>query len=152
LPAYVFSGNPGVFQVDRHLMRALSREQAIQWPVARYQEQIQPGDALYLYRTAGEGVSPGVIGIGRVVRAPESEFRSQPDLWHHPSRQPEWFSLIEVGELRLTPEAGMVTLDMLRKQPTLHSVVSRGGEIRLSFDQADALRVLWRRAAVQNPI
>lgn len=152
MAAYVFTGNPGVFLVDRHLMRALSREQAIQWPVSRYHEQIQSGDSVYLFRSAGEGIRPGLIGIAKVVRAPESEFRSQPDLWHHPSGLPEWFALIEVVELRLSPEAGMVGIDLLRKNPQLLATVNRGGDIRLSYEQADALRVLWRRAGVTTPL
>lgn len=133
-------------------MRALSREQAIQWPVNRYREQIQIGDSVYLYRSVGEGIKPGVVGIAKVVRGAESEFRAQPDLWHTPAGQPEWFALIEVVELRLSPDAGMVAIDLLRKNPQLLATVNRGGDIRLSYEQADALRVLWRRAGVQTPI
>jgi hypothetical protein len=153
---FVFVGDPDEFQVDRFLMRALSREQAIQWPVGPCRDQIRLGDLAYLLRTEGgehEDAVGGIVGVARVVRVPEAELVQQPELWRVPPRAPAWFALVEVNELRLSPEAGMLTREMLRKVPSLSPTgMARSGksrDLRLTPEQTEALRVLWRRAGVQ---
>ena len=147
---FVLTGDPDEFQVDRCLLRALSREQAIQWRVGRCREQIQKEDTVFLLRTAGgryEEALPGVIALATVVRVPEHEPCAQPDLWRTPPRGPDWYALIELEEVRLSPEAGMVRREGFRKSPPL-AKLGAFTELRLSYEQADAMRVLWRRAAV----
>ena len=58
MKTWIFQGNPEVFDIDSYLAATAG---LITWRVARYAEQIEPGDTVYIWRSQGD--QPQMAGI-----------------------------------------------------------------------------------------
>jgi 5-methylcytosine-specific restriction endonuclease McrA len=65
---WIFQGNPKIFDIDGYLSASFG---LIKWTVSRYQDQIKPGDSVYIWRSQGDEPSlAGVVAEGTVVETP----------------------------------------------------------------------------------
>jgi len=68
MKTWIFQGNPDVFDIDSYLAATAG---LITWRVARYAEQIEPGDTVYIWRSQGDQPQmAGIVAEGTVVEPP----------------------------------------------------------------------------------
>ena len=60
MKTWIFQGNPGVFDIDSYLA---STAGLITWRVARYAEEIEPGDTVYIWRSQGPDTLENTVAV-----------------------------------------------------------------------------------------
>ena len=137
MSAWIFQGNPKLFDVDRYLMQHRHKNEIV-WTV-RPKRRIERGDRAFIWRADG-GVkfSGGLVAVGRVLSAPEFITDDAPELWRageQDATQPEWQVRIHLDEIRLTERKGMLRRVDLEKDPVL-----------------SGLQILHYRAVMVSPV
>lgn len=153
-------GDPDRFQVDRAILRAMSRDEVVWWPVSRLAESLRRSDTAFLVRLESQepddDAPGGLIGLASIVAPAEQRPNPYPDLWIGRPVIGEWFVPLDISEARLSKDAGMVLREPMRKVPVLSKMGlanKRGGqETRLTHEQFEALRQVWKRTAAQTLI
>ncbi len=146
--AWIFQGNPNRFDIDDYLSRY---PQLIYWRTNRYVKDIAVGDPVFIWRA---GSHAGAVAVGRVVEAPtQARSVKQPealgdDLWMAEEANPEELKTgIELAEVRLTVEDGMVPRELAKKDAAFGAstiiAVPNGTVFRLSAEELAALEHLW---------
>ena len=85
----IFQGNPEIFDIDSYMAASTG---LITWSVARYADQISPGDAVYIWRSQGyDRTQAGVVAEGTIVEQPRVQ-KDDPissDFWKRVTEQDE---------------------------------------------------------------
>lgn len=145
---WIFQGNPNRFDIDDYLSRY---PQLIYWRTNRYIKHISVGDPVFVWRA---GDTAGAIAVGQVVEPPTpANVVKHPealgdDLWvADEAGSGELKTGIELNEIRLSIEEGMVARSTLADDPVLavSSIITipNGTVFRLSADESAALGRLW---------
>lgn len=120
---WIFQVNPKFFDIDPYLRN----NKKIIWEIRqRYlADDILIGDKVYIWRANGSVPdSGGVVGVGRIISLPEDIEEDAPEYWIHESpKSPLLRVRIEMDEVRLTPEAGMLKRSFLKKDPVLKDML-----------------------------
>ncbi len=146
--AWIFQGNPNRFDIDDYLSRY---PQLIYWRTNRYAKDISVGDPVFIWRA---GDKAGAIAVGQIVepstlanevKHPEA---LADELWVADEADPsELKTGIELNEIRLSVEDGMVARSVVADTPVLATstiiTVPNGTVFRLSADESAALGRLW---------
>lgn len=146
--AWIFQGNPNRFDIDDYLSRYT---QLIYWRTNRYVKDVSVGDPVFMWRSGAEA---GVIAVGQIVEAPTpaNEVKHpevlREDLWVNDEAEPDELKTgIQISEIRLTVEEGMIVRSVVASDPVLATsaiIKARTGTVfRLSADQSVALERLW---------
>lgn len=146
--AWIFQGNPNRFDVDDYLSRY---PQLIYWRTNRYIKEISLGDPVFIWRA---GPDAGAVAVGRVVEAPTQASAVQhkealgEDLWVANEENPDELKTgIQLSEIRLTLEEGMVSRDNAKEDLILSSstiiTVPNGTVFSLSVKELISLEHLW---------
>ena len=65
---WIFQGNPEVFDIEGYLAASSG---LITWTVARYADQISPGDSVYIWRSQGQDAAQaGILAEGTITEYP----------------------------------------------------------------------------------
>jgi len=145
--AWIFQGNPKRFDIDDYL----SRYSFIYWSTPTNQKEMVVGDKAFIWRS---GELSGLVAIGtiRELPVPRSEVKTPEalgdDLWVSQKDEPSEIKVgIEVEDVKLTPEEGMLERESLK----MHLIISRnriitnpvGTVFRLNSEEEQALTKLW---------
>jgi 5-methylcytosine-specific restriction endonuclease McrA len=146
LNSWIFQCNPDRFDIDGYLATEPSR---FLWLVARYANDMEPGDRVFLYRT---GTTAGVIAEAKIIGAPAQQidapdaapfWREDPDgVMKVAVRVP--LSLVRVGGNR-----EVLRRDWLREDPVLRELpnlkMANGTNYSIHPTHAARLMTLWDR-------
>jgi hypothetical protein len=152
--AWIFQGNPKRFDIDDYLCRY----SFIYWSAPTNQREFEVGDRVFIWRS---GEISGVVAIGTVkeLPAPRSNVKTPEalgdDLWVSQQDEPSEIKVgIQVEEVRLTPEEGMLARDILKVHPVINKnriITNPVGTIfRLNLEEEQALVGLWKTDDIRN--
>ena len=125
---WIFQGNPKTFDIAGYLAASNG---VITWTVARYADQILPGDIAYIWQSAGDGKEPaGVIAEGVILERPSVQADD-------PIAAPFW----------LVPNDGAATT---RVRLRLNRIASKRGVLKRDWMKEDSVLkqlLIMRQAA-----
>lgn len=153
MPAtWIFQGNPDEFDVDAYLQQSAF----VYWLVklGAHQQQVSIGDRVFFWRARGSSkMQPGIVASGLVRELPVSaNMVERPEalsgnLWKSEIPSTGMMAGIELDDVRLSPEAGMLLLRVVRHDPILSrmTIVTRrtGTNFKVKPDEAAQLDRLW---------
>jgi len=68
MSTWIFQGNPEVFDIEGYLAASAG---LITWTVARYADQISPGDTVYIWQPKGkDAAQAGILAEGTIIEYP----------------------------------------------------------------------------------
>ena len=68
---WIFQGNPEVFDIEGYLAASSG---LVTWTVARYANQISPGDSVYIWQSKGNGsAQAGILAEGTITETPKPQ-------------------------------------------------------------------------------
>ena len=145
---WIFQVNPKFFDIDPYLRN----NKKIIWEIKqRYlADDILVGDKVYIWRANGNVPDlGGVVGVGRIMSLPEDLEDDAPELWIQESPIfPLLCVRIEMDEVRLTPEAGMLKRSFLKTNPVLKDMLIlrfyQKTNYLLEDSEEKALDQLWK--------
>jgi hypothetical protein len=155
MAAWIFQGNPSSYPVDKVLTHAqTTRERTIQWRVSQrhYRDDIVPGDRAFIWRADGKkSGTGGVVAVGVITASPR-EIADELSRWLiQPKARVALMVTIEMNEVRLTPECGMLLrtdlLELLTYAEQRDMLIFRMRNLtnyKLTPTQGDRLDRLWR--------
>jgi len=107
--AWIFQGNPKVFDIDDYLARY---PELIYWRVSRYRQEISVGDRAFIWRA---GADAGAIASGTIVEPPTVALKVKypealgDDLWFAERPYAEEPKVgISLDSIRLSAAEGML--------------------------------------------
>lgn len=149
--AWIFQGNPNDFDIDGYLALGLDE---ITWLVRRYGSEIQPGDVVYIWRSAsGSKGKAGIVARATVLTEPAN-------ILDDPAAGPFWKSDAPTGtssrvKLRVDGIANsreFIKRDWLVDDPACSEMLiirqPAGTNFPLEPREADRLRNLWTKTGV----
>lgn len=149
--AWIFQGNPNDFDIDGYLALGLDE---ITWLVRRYGSEIQPGDVVYIWRSAsGSKGKAGIVARATVLTEPAN-------ILDDPAAGPFWKSDAPTGtssrvKLRVDGIANsreFIKRDWLVDDPACSEMLiirqPAGTNFPLEPWEADRLRNLWTKTGV----
>ncbi len=148
MKTWIFQGNPGVFDIDSYLAATAG---LITWRVARYAEEIEPGDTVYIWRSQGDQPSmAGIVAEGTVVEPP----RVQPDdpisaeFWKEAPGQDELMR-VRVRLNRIAGKREMLKREWMKQDSALAGLLilrqAAGTNFPVAAQAAQRLGQLWRK-------
>jgi hypothetical protein len=150
MAAWMFKGNPTIFDINPYLRTTNPITWTLRGPVKRF-DLIGVGDRVFMFR-AGDGV----IAVGHVIGKPRPVGPLEPRvraLWFRFLPKPDDPCIpIEIEEVRLFGPDGMLPIRELRRHPVLAklSILTAAGPgttYAVNDEQARALMTLWRERA-----
>lgn len=146
--AWILQGNPNRFDIDSYL----SRYSYIYWSVSTNRKDFIVGDRVFIWKV---GEQSGVIAMGSVkeLPVPRSEVKKPnalgDDLWVRQQDEPSEIKVgIEIEEVKLTPEEGMLERKSLKNHPVIskNRIITKpvGTVFRLSSEEEHILGILWK--------
>lgn len=146
--AWILQGNPNRFDIDDYL----SRYTYIYWSISTNRKDFVVGDRVFIWR-AGE--QSGAIALGTVKELPVSRgsvIKPEAlgdDLWFRRQDEPSEIKVgIEIEEVKLTPEEGMLERVFLKSHPIIsrNRIITKptGTVFRLSSEEEQVLSNLWK--------
>jgi hypothetical protein len=145
---WVFQGNPDVFDIDGYLAAAVG---LITWRVARYADQIEPGDTVYLWRSQGHEPSlAGIVAEGTVVELPEvqQDDPTSVDFWKHGQQAGESMR-VKIRLNRTASKREVLKREWMKDDSVLKDLMilrqSAGTNFPVSEAEAKRLGQLWRK-------
>lgn len=146
--AWILQGNPNRFEIDDYLCRY----SYIYWSVSTNIKDFMVGDRVFIWR-AGE--QSGVVALGLVKELPVQRGNvNKPealgdDLWVSRQDEPSEIKVgIEIEEVKLTPEEGMLERKFLKTHPVVsrNRIITKatGTVFRLSSEEEQVLSNLWK--------
>jgi hypothetical protein len=157
--AFIWQGNPRRWYSSGGMNSDIEhKSKYIYWSTPQRRDEIQVGDKAYIWRTAGApGDGPrGIIATGTVAETPQDS-RDPKSQFKHPERlgpgtgeeaaSSRWKTGISIAEVRLGPETGMLTVEMLHSVCPDLSILqnARGTVFRINAEQCKKLGELWAR-------
>jgi hypothetical protein len=148
MKTWIFQGNPEVFDIDSYLAATAG---LITWRVARYAEQIEPGDTVYIWRSQGDlPQMAGIVAEGTVVEPP----RVQPDdpisadFWKEAPGQDELMR-VRVRLNRIAGKREMLKREWMKQDSALADLLilrqAAGTNFPVEEQAAQRLGQLWRK-------
>lgn len=145
--AWIFQGNPKRFDIDDYL----SRYSFIYWSTPTNQREIVIGDRAFIWRS---GEISGLIAVGTIRELPVPRYDVKTtealgdDLWVSQKDEPSEIKVgIEVEEIKLTLEEGMLERESLKAHPIIskNRIITNpvGTVFRLNSEEEQALIKLW---------
>jgi hypothetical protein len=144
MATWIFQGNPDHFDVDK----TLSDRDNVTWSVNQFADEIGVGDEVFIWRAVGKVPGePGIVARGTVVSEPIEMPADTPEFWHVPVPQDELRTRVELAEVRLTPEAGMITHATIEEDEILKTLPvftdATQTNVMLGEDEAARIVDLW---------
>lgn len=146
--AWILQGNPKRFDIDDYL----SRYSFIYWSTPTNQKEFAVGDRVFIWR-AVEQSGAIAIGIVKELPVPRSDVKMPEalgdDLWVSQQDEPSEIKVgIEVEEVKLTPEEGMLERETLKNHPVIgkNRIITNpvGTVFRLNSEEEHILGSLWK--------
>jgi hypothetical protein len=152
--AFIWQGNPRRWHSSGGMNSDIAhKSQYIYWSTPQRRDEIQVGDKAYIWRALGEGPR-GIIATGTVAEPPQDSL-DRKSQFKHPERlgpgeeaaSSRWKTGISIAEVRLRPETGMLTAEMLHSVCPDLSILknARGTVFRVDGEQCKKLGELWAR-------
>ena len=155
---WIFQGNPDKFNIDDYLQKT----QKIYWSVTfpKHQRELAIGDHVYLWRAKGsQKAISGIVAFGIVDEEckPRNEVNDSlalyDDLWEESYEEASEIKAgVTIVNLRLSPNDGMLTSELLKNDPILSNLQilkSRvGSNFLLSQIQSDLIKQYWEAVQV----
>lgn len=146
--AWIFQGNPKVFDIDDYLARY---SQLIYWRAPRYQLDIAIGDRAFIWRAGSES---GVVASGVVVEAPVDASKVLhpealgDDLWFAEKPENDKPKVgITLDSVRLSTAEGMLLRAVVKDDPLLQqsTIIRMANATVFHLDDAERKRIeeLW---------
>ena len=146
IAAVVFQGNPRLYDIDAYL----ARQTFVYWNCPRHSDQLMIGMPAFIKRSGQGG---GIVASGSIAELPKPADRLErpeflgTDLWHGPPETDPVEAGIQLDDVRLTAEEGMISTQILERLTELagHPLVTvrRGSVFRLSEGQAMGVFRAW---------
>ena len=120
---WIFQANPDTFDINSYLESRLAERAPIRWVVRQKPTAIQVGDHVYIWRSAGKkrGES-GVIASGIVLTEPKNMADDSGGLWSDGEPSEELRVVIQLHDVRLSAEEGMLLAQDLSVDSTLEQL------------------------------
>ena len=145
---WIFQGNPDYFDIDEYLS---IYPNLIYWRTPIYQERIQLGHLAFIWRAKEDA---GVIAVGRIAEPPIERSKVKysealnDNLWHGQTPDPDEKAVgIELSDVRLTNEEGMISRAELKEDPVIgeNAIIKapQGTVFHLTSEQAERLIFRW---------
>lgn len=147
---WIFQANPDTFDINSYLESRLAERAPIRWVVRQKPTAIQVGDHVYIWRSAGKkrGES-GVIASGIVLTEPKNMADDSGGLWSDGEPAEELRVVIELHDVRLSAEEGMLLAQDLSVDSTLEQLrifrMRAETNYMLSAEHGSKLMLLWSR-------
>ena len=147
---WIFQANPDTFDINSYLESRLAERAPIRWVVRQKPTAIQVGDHVYIWRSAGKkrGES-GVIASGIVLTEPKNMADDSGGLWSDGEPSEELRVVIELHDVRLSAEEGMLLAQDLIVDSTLEQLrifrMRAETNYMLSAEHGSKLMLLWSR-------
>jgi hypothetical protein len=146
--AWILQGNPNRFDIDDYL----SRYSYIYWSVSTNRKDFAVNDKVFIWR-AGEKSGAVALGSVKELPIPRGDVKKPDalgdDLWVSRQDEPSEIKVgIEIEEVKLTPEEGMLERKLLKTHPIIsrNRIITKpvGTVFRLSSEEEQALSNLWK--------
>jgi EVE domain len=153
--AFIWQGNPDKWHDGEMSSDVAHNSQYIYWSTPQWRNEIRVGDKAYIWRAKGDGREgpPGIIATGTVAELPRQYLPNTRALFKHPERldpgeeaaSSKWKTGISISEVRLTPETGMLTAEILAPVSADLSILKmpRGTVFRINAEQCQKIEELW---------
>lgn len=148
MTTWIFQGNPEVFDIDGYLAATTG---LITWRVARYAEQIEPGDTVYIWRSQGDQPSmAGVVAEGTVVEPPQVQLDDPASaaFWRQPPAQ-EASMRVKVRLNRIASKREILKREWMKDDSALKNLLilrqAAGTNFPIEEPEARRLGQLWRK-------
>jgi hypothetical protein len=156
MSSWIFQGNPARYDMDEYL----SRYSYIYWSAPTNQKEIFIGDRAFIWRA---GANAGVVAVGiiREIPTPRDNVKKKEalgdDLWIDSDKQKEELVVgIEIEEIRLSAEEGMIERDAIKKRSDFfkNRIITHpvGTVFRLTPEELSFLLGLWGNNYEENII
>jgi hypothetical protein len=157
---WIFQGNPDKFNVDDYLQKSRKIYWSVTFP--KHQRELAVGDHIYIWRAKGsQKAISGIVAYGIVDEQckPRDEVNDSialyDDLWAEPYQEASEIKAgIMIFDLRLSPNDGMLTSEVLKNDPimsNLQILKSRvGSNFLLGKIHSNLIKDYWE--AVRLPI
>jgi hypothetical protein len=146
MKAWIFQGNPSVFDIDGYLTASSG---VISWRVVRYADQMAVGDTVYIWRSqAGDKGAAGVIAEGTIVEPPaiQPDDQSATPFWTEPP-DVDQIMRVRIRLNRIANKREALKRDWMKDDSALRSMLilrqAAGTNFPLSDTEAVRLRHLW---------
>jgi hypothetical protein len=146
MKAWVFQGNPATFDIDGYLNASTG---IITWLVARYPDQMEVGDAVYIWRSqAGDAGSAGVVAEGTIAESPvvQSDDSLATPFWLTPPKT-DLSMRVKIRINRIANKREMLKRDWMKDDSVLQSMLilrqPAGTNFPLTDAEASRLHQLW---------
>jgi hypothetical protein len=156
MSAWMFKGNPKVFDIDTYLRTT----NPICWTVGAPVKNptVESGDRIFMFRANGPTRPGGVIAVGTSLAPPRpigEQDSEVTDLWKSPAPKPNTLAVdVQLDEVRLSRANGMLTVSALEQHPVLARLwilTARSGTTFTVTDEQDrALMELWHFKSMQR--
>ncbi len=151
--AFIWQGNPRKWHGSGAMGSYISdKSQYIYWATPQCRNEVRIGDTAFIWRALGDGPR-GIIASGTVAETPRLYSSTTVSQFKHPHRvgigeeaaSSTWKTGISISEVRLRPQTGMLTAEMLESTcPNLHILrMPQGTVYRLDAEQCKKIEELW---------
>jgi hypothetical protein len=159
--AFIWQGNPRKWHGSGTMASYVAdKSQYIYWATPQCRKEIRIGDKAFIWRALGDGPR-GIIATGTVAETPRLYSATMLSRFKHPDRvgigeeaaSSTWKTGISISEVRLRPQTGMLTAEMLASVcPNLHILrMPQGTVYRVDAEQCEKIEGLWARTRVTAP-
>jgi predicted HNH restriction endonuclease len=151
---WIFQANPDTFDINSYLESRFTESAPIRWVVRQNSTSVQAGDNVFIWRSAGKkrGES-GVIASGTILTEPEIMADDSGGLWSAGKSSAELRVVIELHEMRLSPEEGMLRAQDFSTDPSFQQLrilrLRSETNYLLTADHGSQLMILWNSEADQ---
>jgi len=148
MKTWIFQGNPEIFDIDGYLSATAG---LITWRVARYADQITPGDSVYIWRSQGQEASlAGVVAEGTVAEHPQVQ-KDDPisaGFWKQAPEQDEAMR-VRIRLNRIATKREILKREWMRDDSALKNllILRQAAGTNFPVEDAEARRLgqLWRK-------
>lgn len=159
--AFIWQGNPRKWRSSGTMGAYVAdKSQYIYWATPQCRNDIRMGHKAFIWRALGEGPR-GIIATGTVAEVPRLYSAATLSQFRHPNRvgigeeaaSSTWKTGISISEVRLRPQAGLLTAEMLASVcPNLHILrMPQATVYRLDAEQCEKIEDLWARTRATAP-
>jgi len=146
---WIFQGNPEIFDIDGYLSATAG---LITWRVARYADQIAPGDSVYIWRSQGQDASlAGVVAEGIVAEHPKIQ-KDDPisaGFWRQVPEQDEAMR-VRIRLNRIASKREILKREWMKDDSALKNllILRQAAGTNFPVEESEAWRLgqLWRKA------
>ena len=145
---WIFQGNPDVFDIEGYLGASSG---LITWTVARYADQISPGDTVYVWQSKGQDSGQaGILAEGTITEYPrvQKDDALSADFWKQAPALEEAVR-VKIRLNRIASKKEVLKREWMKDDSVLRNMLimkqAAGTNFPMEEVEAKRLRQLWRK-------